>query len=74
MLLTKYGIDHTRLPLSLPTGNRSHLWTAVGKVWHETMFMPYLMMVDELGSGGTAGLLNPSADFLCHYSGSQGHY
>lgn len=62
MFLSNYGIDHTRLPLSLPTGNKSHLWKAVVKCGMKlcSELAGRLVMVDESGSGRTAGLLNPS--------------
>lgn len=36
VLLTKYGLDNTKLPPDLPSRYGSCLWKSMGKVWNDT--------------------------------------
>ena len=36
VLCTKYGVNSSNPPLSLPTRYGSHLWKAIGKTWQDT--------------------------------------
>ncbi|KAH9699945.1 putative ribonuclease H protein [Citrus sinensis] len=38
VLCTKYGVNNSKPPLSLPTRYGSHMWKAIGKIWLDTMF------------------------------------
>ncbi|KAH9791596.1 putative ribonuclease H protein [Citrus sinensis] len=37
VLCTKYGVNNSNPPLSLPTRYGSHMWKAIGRIWSDTM-------------------------------------